>query len=138
MTDIWNDGGDRADGARLCARCVGEPFLKALLRKEGAVGLCSYCNAAKGPALPIGRVADLVEQAFRTISSRHRPTRTATRRWPSATATRFERHGLPATEAIADAARIEVEPAEEVRKILAERNYELYLAQMGEESPRQL
>jgi RES domain-containing protein len=136
MTNVWDDRKDRGDGSRLCARCVGEPFLKALIRREGPVGLCSYCNASRGPGLPIGRFADLVEQAF----TNHFVQTSLDPDSEEEIAIRygdldFERHGLAAAEAIAAAASIEDEPAEEVRDILAERNYDLRLAQMGEESP---
>lgn len=135
-TEDWDDRGGHADGARLCARCVGEPFLKALIRKEGSVGPCSYCNATKGPGLRIGRVADVVEQAFTNHFVQTSPDPDSEEEMAIRYGDLdFERHGLVATEAIADAARIEVEPAEAVRKILAERNYDLHLAQMGEESP---
>jgi len=47
----------------------------------------------------------------------------------------WDRHGDPVAQVIGEAAGIDDEPAEAIRAILGERNYDMDLAQMGEESP---
>jgi len=48
---------------RVCAGCVGEDFLRALIAKEGQDASCNYCDT-KTKTIMIGSLADHVERAF--------------------------------------------------------------------------
>lgn len=125
----------RIEQRRLCADCIGEPFLKADIEKDGEDGTCHYCEE-DGKTTSIGEMADEIEAAFE-----HHYQRTATE--PSSMEYTimkesnyvWEREGQPVVYAIGEAAEIDEEPAEDIRKVLEERHWDMELAQMGEEGP---
>jgi hypothetical protein len=128
-------GNDEDEEAKLCARCVGEPYLKGLIQRDGRPGHCSYCDT-RGRSFPLSHVADLVETAFN-----NHYTRTATdadededRAIRYGVSGPYMRKGSPTSEAIQMAARIEPEPADAITEILSDRHYDMDLAAMGEES----
>ena len=119
-TDKLDDGTEQQ---RLCAACVGEPFLKSIIRKQGSVGSCDFCDRRKGPTITLEAMADHVERAFADHYQRtsDQPDmieeiamRSGARSWT--------RHGEPVSEAIQLAAQIEPEPGNAIAEILADRH----------------
>ncbi|CAN5493987.1 RES domain-containing protein [soil metagenome] len=119
-----HEGRDDDQGTlRLCAACIGEPFLKKVVRAKGIARTCSFCGRAKGKTFSIEEIADRVEVAFRDyyIRTSNQPDemeslaqRHGGRDW--------YRHGEPIGEAIQLAAMIDETPATAIAEILAERN----------------
>ena len=119
MTDNDDDG---PGAQRLCATCIGEPFLKKIVRQEGRVALCCFCSRGKDRTFSLKQVADRIEAAFadhyirtsdqpdelESLAQRH-----GGRDW--------YRHGEPVNEAIQMAALIDEPPATVIAEILAER-----------------
>ena len=104
----------KADDERwVCASCIGEAFLSAAVEQAGDVHRCASCDRDS-----VEELADRVETAFETHFTR-------TARDPSAleaTMMRdpegsydWERPGEPVVLAIADAAGVSEEIAEEVQ-----------------------
>lgn len=121
MMDEADDDGPGA--RRLCAACIGEPFLKKLVRQDGKVAPCGFCSRAKGRTFSLEEMSDCVEVAFRDhyIRTSDQPDemeflalRHGGRDW--------NRHGDPVVEAIQMAAMIDELPAMSIAEILAERN----------------
>jgi len=131
--DIEHD--DEDDAERICAKCVGEPFLRKLIQREGITTPCSYCDAERGRSLTVDQMADEIEVAFQ-----HHYYRTS--EYPDgdeAAAVRygysdFQRHGSPTSEAIQFAAEVEPEPADAIAEILSARHFDMEAAQMGDET----
>jgi len=119
----------------ICAACVGDAYLKSDVEKNGGDNVCYYCDS-DGKTVPILEIADTVESAF----ERHY-TQTPTDPTPMEYAVMkhgdfdWERNGDPAAYAIGDAAGLDEDPAEDIREILYERNYDFELAKMSEEIP---
>lgn len=119
-----DEADDDGPGARrLCAACIGEPFLKKLVRQDGKVAPCGFCSRAKGRTFSLEEMSDCVEVAFRDhyIRTSDQPDemeflalRHGGRDW--------NRHGDPVVEAIQMAAMIDELPAMSIAEILAERN----------------
>lgn len=108
---------------RLCVACIGEPFLKKLVGKEGLTERCSYCDRTRSKTFSIEQIANRVELAFRDhyIRTSEHPDeieylaqRHGGREW--------YRHGAPINEAIQMAAMIDEPPAADIVEILAARN----------------
>lgn len=134
------DQNDDKDGRKLseqhlCFRCVDEPYLRAEIKRDGLHDKCDYCGKA-GATFSIGEMADYIEDAF----ERHfitTPTEPSPLEYTMIKESDYswDREGESAENAIASAAIIEEEPAEDIRQVLANRHYDIELAQMGEESP---
>ena len=108
---------------RLCATCVGEPFLKAVIRKEGDIARCDFCTRRKGRTFTLKQMADRVEAAFADhyVRTSDQPDEL------ESMAIRYgeldwTRHGEPVGEAIQMAAMIDEPPATAIAEILAERH----------------
>lgn len=125
---------DELAARRLCASCVGEDYLRAEIESSGSESECYYCGKF-GRSFSIAEMANVVEGAF----ERHYDL-TPTDPSPLEYALHkegydWDRHGDPSREAIGAAALIDEPAAEDVRKVLADRHFDLELAQMGEECP---
>jgi hypothetical protein len=123
------------EAKRICTKCVGEPYLKALIQRQGKLGTCSYCGATGARGFTVAQVVDEIEAAFenhyyRTSDQPDFEEDAAIRYGYS----EFQRSGLPTSEAIQQAAMIDAIPADEITEILSDRHYDLELAKMGEES----
>ena len=133
MTDVDNESSE-SEQRRLCADCIGEAFLRAETERLGDERKCDYCGEI-GATLTIGELADYVDTAFE-----HHYRRTATE--PTSlestmmkeTDYDWHREGEQAAYAIANAAEIDEEPAEDIRSVLDERHSNFESAQMGEET----
>lgn len=122
---------------RICSSCIGEAFLKAEVDRVGESAECAYCEK-KGRTISIGELADYIASAFEDHFERT-PTEPdgfeyAALKDPE-NDYQWERKGDPVTYVIGDVAQIDEEPAEDVRVVLSERDYDVEDAKMGEESP---
>lgn len=113
---------DETAEPRLCAACIGEPFLKAIVRKEGKLAACNFCSR-KGRSFAIEQIADRIEMAFeqhfeRTSEQPDVMEELAIRHGHA----EFNRHGDPVADAIAMAAGLDAEPAQVIADLLADRH----------------
>ena len=137
MTSDNDDLDDESELAAryLCSACVGESYLRAEIVRAGQKGKCDYCGEP-GLIISIGELADAVDATF----ERHfvmTPDQPSASEYAMLSEGDYpwERKSDPARDAIAIAAEIDEEPAEDVRQVLAERHHDMELAQMGEDSP---
>lgn len=118
---------------RICPGCVGDDYLKNVIRIKGAIGFCSYCDD-ECSTLSIEEVANLVEHAFVEHYER-----TATEpdgfEYAMSREVGWDRDGEEAKWAILNATDTSEEIAEDIRSVLENRHYDHDLAQMGEECP---
>jgi hypothetical protein len=130
-----DDDIDELGKKRICWQCIGDDFLCADVKKTGVAGECSYCGGER-KTVSIEDLADRVEYAF---EQHYRLTPDE----PSAFEYtmikegdyNWEREGEPAQWAIANAAQIEEEPAEDVREFLADRHYDFDAVRDGDQAP---
>tara|TARA_R110000868_G_scaffold124226_3_gene328570 strand:+ start:1263 stop:2756 length:1494 start_codon:yes stop_codon:yes gene_type:complete len=124
------------DDLKVCHRCVGESFLRSYIEREGEVDKCGYCGREGERCIPIEELADEIGGAFerhyyRTsdqpdeFESMLLRDRESSYDW--------DRHGEPVLSAIADAASIEDDIAQDVLNLLEDQYSDLEMAQMGEE-----
>ncbi len=123
--------GDR----RLCSKCVGEPYLKAEIERDGEKAKCDYCGKA-GATLSIEDIAGYVAGAFERhyFVTSNEPT-SLEYAMMSEGGPQWERKGDRATDAIAMVAEIDEEPAEDIRSFLAEEHWGMDSAPTAEEMP---
>lgn len=121
---------------RICSSCVGEAYLAAKIERTGRSATCNYCEE-RSACVTIEELADDVERAFD-----HHFVRTSTEPdgWERALIAdresnyEWSRDGYPVLEAIQDAAAIDEGPAQDVLRLLSERNSDFDSAAMGEET----
>lgn len=127
------DDSDDLQEKRLCCQCIGEPFLSGVVMRTGEVQHCAYCESTD-KTLSIGDVAAMVEVAFeqhfvRTSSEPHSwqitmlSDRESNYSW--------EREGEPVIDAIANAAEIPREAAEDIQQVLADEHGDFDKAAAG-------
>jgi hypothetical protein len=118
---------------RLCSDCIGESYLKDDVKRAGDIAACHYCGD-EGATIIIedlaGRVSTALEHHYSLTSSEPEGIEYLLQKEG-----RWSRHGEPIGEVIAEMAMIEPEPAEDVRKLLEEENYDRSAAEVGEENP---
>lgn len=122
---------------RICCDCIGEAFLRAEVKKRGQDGRCSYCDEDE-KTFSIAEMADEVERAFdehyyRTSSEPSYMEYLMSK--DEDIGYDWERAGEQVGGLIAWEVEIDEEPAEDIRRVLAERHYDRELEQMGEENP---
>lgn len=121
---------------RLCAKCVGDNYLKKHITDVGRKRRCSYCSKVR-PSLKLRAFADLVEAV---LDEHYQRTTTDPNSWErSLLADRecdfdWERSGEPVTDVIANAMSVDQQPAADIQVILAERHSDLDDDMMGEET----
>lgn len=127
---------DDDDAERMvCAECIGEAFLSAGVTSRCGEATCSFCDEV-APALTIDELADEVEAAF---SVHYYRTTDQPDAFESAMLAdresdyEFERRGEDVLWAIAGAAEVSEEIAQEVLDILADRHSDFDSAAAGEE-----
>jgi len=124
------------DDLKVCHQCVGEPFLSSYIEREGEVDGCGYCGREGERCISIEELADEIGAAFerhyfRTsdqpddFESMLLRDREISYHW--------DRHGEPVLSAIADAALIDEDIAQDVLGLLEDQYSDLEMAQMGEE-----
>jgi len=120
---------------QICAQCIGEPFLRALVEKDGEVGQCDYCEDI-GPAISLEIIANHVESAFKRHYAR---TPSEPDDWQYALLKdkesdyEWEREGESTVYAIMNAANISEDAASDIQEILAHKYYDFEEATMGVE-----
>jgi hypothetical protein len=129
------DEAEKPATKRICARCVGERFLKGIIDADGTEAFCSYCED-ESKTITIEEFADRIETAFDDYYERT-PAEPdgfeAAMHTDSESNYNWERRGEKVLWAIANAADIKEEPAADVLSVLEERHYDHESAKMGEE-----
>lgn len=118
----------------ICWSCVGETYLREKIKKDGDVTSCSYCHGRRRTFT----IGDLASEVERVLEEHYRRTSTEPDGLEYLAAKEgrgWERHGDPVGEVIASMAEIDDEPAEHIRQVLAERNYDIDAARAGDENP---
>jgi hypothetical protein len=128
---------DTVGEKRICANCVGEPYLKASIKTQGEIASCSYCGN-EGPTDTINGMADRVQAAFedhfRLTPNEPSSLEYTAMKDPESNYDWY-RKGEPVVDVIAAAAEIDQEPAEDIRSVLHERTDDWDADQIGEEAP---
>ena len=129
MSDDEND-------QRVCHNCVGEAYLSESIAKNGVIALCDYCNDDEEPTITISELADEIEGAFDRHYERTSPDPDD---FQSAMLRDKEidyewwREGEQVLWAIANAASVAEEVAQDVLDILEERHAVAASDYVGEE-----
>lgn len=135
MTSISN-ADDGLGSKKLCCDCIGDEYLSILVKTKGDHGKCDYCLSTAA-IYDLNDIADLIEEAFDAHY-----VRTATE--PNSMEYRlhvdpetdfeWQRQGQPVIEAIANAADIPYEAAEDIQAILDDRHEDFDSHAMGDET----
>lgn len=120
---------------RLCCECVGEAYLRSEIQRRGVEADCSYCDRHE-KTFSITEMADALELALKEHFYQT-PTEASGMEYTMMKESDYEweRKGDPITDVISECAQIELEPAEDIQKILQERNHHFDPDTMGEEEP---
>lgn len=121
MTDY--DDIDELRAKRLCYKCIGEEYLKAEVRRKGQRGQCSYCGKS-AKSYTLDDMAERIETVFKEHF----------RRTDLETDYQCERDGEPVVWAIANAADISEEAAQDIQAILEDKHGSFEAAKLGEET----
>lgn len=131
-----DDDIDELKTKRLCHRCIGEKYLGAEVQRKGQRGLCSYCDRS-ARSYTIEDIAERVETAF---EQHFRRTSDQPASWQQSLLSdresdyEWERDGEPVVYAIANAAEIPEQAAQDIQAILDDKNDDFDAAAMGEET----
>jgi len=121
---------------RICNICIRDAFLSELVAKTGTAACCSYCAETELNTFTIEELADVIEKAFEDHYERT-PTEPdgfeAAMNNDSESSYEWERKGEEVMWAIANAAGIEEEAAEDVLSLLQDRHSDHEAAEMGDE-----
>ncbi|WP_316214824.1 RES domain-containing protein [Bradyrhizobium sp. SZCCHNR2035] len=126
---------DDAEETFVCHACVGESFLSNAIQQRGEQHACSYCHTTR-EAISIEAFADEIEGAF---ARHYRRTSTEPSDYEymllrdKEGSYNWDRHGEPVIDAIASAAEVDEEIAEDVQRILEDRHADFDSAAIGEE-----
>ncbi len=127
---------DELKAKRLCHTCVGEAYLSCEIAREGKRAKCSYCSKTRR-CFSVGDVAERVQVAFEQHYTRTSDQPTP---WQYAlmrdreSSYEWWRDGEPVTDAIANAAEIPREAAEDIQQILEAEHDDFDCTAMGEET----
>ncbi|MEX0960255.1 MAG: RES family NAD+ phosphorylase [Burkholderiales bacterium] len=131
-----DDDIDELRAKRLCHQCIGEKYLKDEVRGKGRRGPCSYCGQG-ARSYTIEDIAERVETAFQ---QHFRRTPDQPDSWEESLLSdresdyEWERHGEPVVTAIAEAADIPEEAAQDIQAILDDKCGDFEAVAMGEET----
>lgn len=129
-------GFDEVGSRRICIHCVGELYLMTEMIQSGSEADCHYCGK-RDKTWPVAELADRVEKAFEQHFERTSENPTAFESMlqndPDSTYN-WHREGEETVYAIAEAARVDENIAEDVQGILADRHFDFEDAKMGVES----
>jgi RES domain-containing protein len=120
----------------LCIHCVGEAYLRAEIQHNGRRLRCSYCNKT-AKSYPIGQLSERIETVFQAHFDR---TSDQPNSWQQTMLSDresnydWERDGEPVVQAIANAADMPEEAAQDIQTILADQYSDFDAAAMGEET----
>lgn len=120
----------------VCSGCVGEEFLKGEIRKDGEVGVCSYCGKRR-KAISIEALADEFEGVFERhyyrTSDEPDDYEYMLLKDPESNY-EFDRHGDPVLDIIQEIGEVSETIADDVLEVLGERNGDYEADKMGEET----
>lgn len=119
----------------VCSACVGEMFLRRQIKRSGASQVCHYCKTEE-KCWQLAQLSDCVEKAFEQHFERTPENPEGIEDAMSRDAeSRYEWHrsGQESCYAIADAASLSEEIAEDIRDFLCDRHYSRDAAEAGEE-----
>jgi hypothetical protein len=118
---------------KLCHKCVGEKYLADEVRSKGQRGRCSYCVGAPGhTSLRTLPSVETAEQHFSGLQINPLPA--AVPAVGSESNYEWERDGEPVVWAIANAAEIPEQVAQDIQAILDDKHGDFDAAAMGEET----
>jgi len=120
---------------RVCSVCVGEA--SAEIRRRGSEGVCSYCRD-DGSTYSIDEMVDEIEAAFKNhyYLTDSEPDLIEYHAWMDDEINyEWERGGEPVTDVIAEAADVTTEVAEDIRRVLEERDADAEPSSVGYDKP---
>ena len=120
----------------VCSGCVGEEFLKGTIRKDGEVGVCSFCGKRR-KAVSIEVLADEFEGAFERhyyrTSDEPDGYEYMLLKDPESNYD-FDRHGDPVLDIIQEIGEVSETVAGDILEVLGERHGNYEADKMGEET----
>lgn len=118
----------------LCHRCVGEPYLSAIVASDGQEADCDYCGTS-AQASDLKAICDLVDEAFQRHFTRSRMEMNGYE-WAmhkdSESSFEFEPDGEQTVYAIMNAADVSETIADDIQEFLQDRYSDIDSAQIGE------
>ncbi len=120
----------------LCFRCIGEAYLRAEIQHDGRRRRCSYCDRT-AKSYSIGQLSERIEDVFQAHYDR---TSDQPNSWQQTMLSDresnydWERDGEPVVHAIASAADMPEEAAQNIQSILDDQYSDFDSAAMGEET----
>lgn len=111
----------------ICYDCIGDPYLRDIIMKDGKEDLCAYCQNVRS-GLNLDQLANFVEDAFERhyeLTPAEPDSYQASRLADKEDHYEFEREGMPVVYAIMDAVDIVERAASDLQKVL-EYRYEDY------------
>ena len=117
---------------RLCANCIGDSFLCTEVDRLGETSLCDYCGHV-GSALTIRDIADRFDAIFEKHYERT-PTGMSAYAYAMASKDDWFFDGDPVVYVIGEAAEIDEEPADDIRRVLEEK-HDHDMADLREDNP---
>lgn len=136
MTSAEAEDDEKLRDKRICAGCVGEPFLNQLIVKNGQKGNCGYCTNTDW-TITLGDMAKIVDTAFQQhfVRTANEPDSMQYRMMHDPEGDyNWYREGMPIAEAISSEAQIPDEAAEEIAELLSDKYGDFNSAAMGEET----
>jgi RES domain-containing protein len=120
---------------RICSSCVGETFLREEIERAGKIAGCFYCEN-EGKTVSIEELSNRIDLAFEEHFE-ITPSEPSDFEYSMTKETDFHwyREGQSSADAIAEAADIGTDAAEDIRVLLADRHYDHHAAKIGEECP---
>jgi len=122
---------------RICSNCVGEGFLSNEIRSRGAESVCSYCEKT-GWTYSIEEMADEIQTAFRDhyYLTDSEPDLIEYNAWMDEEINyEWKREGEPVGDVIAWAAEVREEIAEDIRRVLEDRDADAEPSSIGYDKP---
>ncbi len=118
----------------ICYDCVGEDYLKSIIKNNDFVVKCSYCDNDEVAGILLLDFVDKIDSAFKQhyIKSPENPPEN----WSPYQLKNFDwqQNGMPVIEAIMEAGIIEEEIAIDVQELLVDRHYDHTASELGESS----
>lgn len=127
---------DELKAKAICFKCVGEPYLRAEIQKDGARRRCSYCQKTRR-SYEIGEMAERIADVFGEHYVRTSDEPDSMQRMMLSdreSSYDWERDGEPVVWAIMNSADIPEEAAEAIQAVLEDANEDFDSAAMGEET----
>ena len=124
---------DAINERRLCATCIGEEFLRGEVGQLGTAGRCDYCGNAAS-SCSIREIAKYIDTAFEQ-HYRLTPVSPSSMEYSLRGDSGWLRDGEYSADAIANAAEITEDPAEDIRRVLEDWHNDQEMAEMGVENP---